>query len=190
MNLLVTGGAGFIGSNFIEMVLKSKRNHVSKIVNLDALTYAGNIENTEDFIDDDKYIFENVHLCDMEKVIDVFSTHNITHVVHLAAESHVDNSILDPTVFIESNVVGTLNLLKAAHLSGVSRFHHVSTDEVYGDLGDTGMFKETTPYNPRNLYSASKASSDFLVSAYFHTHGLPATISNCSNNYKVWQYSG
>lgn len=188
MNLLVTGGSGFIGSNFIEMVLQTKRNAVSRVVNLDALTYAGNLKNTEDFSNDEKYFFEKVNLCSLDELADVFTRHKITHVVHLAAESHVDNSITDPDVFIQSNIVGTFNLLKVARASDVIRFHHVSTDEVYGDLGPTGKFSETTPYNPHNPYSASKASSDFLVKSYFHTFKLPITISNCSNNYGPRQH--
>jgi len=189
LNLLVTGGSGFIGSNFIELVLKTKKDSLAKVVNLDALTYAGNIKNTSEFIDDKMYVFENINLCDFDKVHDVFVKHDITHVVHFAAESHVDNSILDPTAFIQSNIVGTFNLLKAAHHLGIKRFHHVSTDEVYGDLGDTGKFSENTPYDPHNPYSASKAASDFLVKSYHHTYGLPITISNCSNNYGPRQHS-
>jgi len=189
MNVLVTGGAGFIGSNFVEFVLESKRHLISKIVNLDALTYAGDLSNTEEFKDDSKYIFENVNLCNMDALANVFRRHNITHVIHLAAESHVDNSIEDPSEFIQSNVVGTFNLLKLSKELGVKRFHHVSTDEVYGELGHDGKFDESTPYNPHNPYSASKASSDFLVRSYFHTYGLPVTISNCSNNYGPRQHS-
>jgi len=188
MNLLVTGGCGFIGSNFIEMILQTKRESVSRVVNLDALTYAGSLDNTKDFIDDERYFFEKVNLCDVSQVLKVFKKHNITHVVHLAAESHVDNSILDPSAFIDSNVVGTFNLLKISHELKIKRFHHVSTDEVYGELGDTGKFHEFTPYDPRNPYSASKAASDFLVRSYFHTYGMPATISNCSNNYGPRQH--
>jgi len=189
VNLLVTGGCGFIGSNFIEMILRTKQSKVSKVVNLDALTYAGNLENTSDFVHNEKYIFENVNLCDSHRVLDVLTRHEITHIVHLAAESHVDNSILDPSAFIESNIVGTFNLLRAARQLKVKRFHHVSTDEVYGELGNSGKFHELTSYDPRNPYSASKASSDFLVKAYFHTYGLPATISNCSNNYGPRQHN-
>jgi dTDP-glucose 4,6-dehydratase len=189
LNLLVTGGSGFIGSNFIELVLESKKDSLTKVVNLDALTYAGNIKNTAKFIDDSLYFFENINLCDYDKVYDVFVKHSITHIVHFAAESHVDNSILDPTAFIQSNIVGTFNLLKASHKLGIERFHHVSTDEVYGDLGDTGKFSENTPYDPHNPYSASKAASDFLVKSYHHTYDLPITISNCSNNYGPKQHN-
>ena len=168
---------------------KTESHLISKIVNLDALTYAGDLANTEEFKEDKKYVFENVNLCDVEGLVDVFKKHDITHVVHLAAESHVDNSIADPSEFIQSNVVGTFNLLKISQDLGVKRFHHVSTDEVYGELGKDGKFDESTPYNPHNPYSASKASSDFLVSSYFHTYGLPITISNCSNNYGPLQHS-
>lgn len=188
MNLLVTGGCGFIGSNFIKMVLESKRHAVSRVVNLDALTYAGSLENTRDFCDDEKYVFEAVDLYDAAALLRVFVHHEITHVVHLAAESHVDNSILDPTAFVDSNIVGTFNLLKMCRQFKIKRFHHVSTDEVYGELGDTGKFSETTAYDPRNPYSASKAASDFMVSAYYHTYKLPVTISNCSNNYGPMQH--
>ena len=189
MNLLITGGCGFIGSNFIEMVLQSKREFVSKVVNLDALTYAGSLDNTREFEDDEKYFFEKVNLKNQSQVSKVFKKHNITHVVHLAAESHVDNSIEDPSEFIQSNIVGTFNLLKLSKEEGVKRFHHVSTDEVYGDLGENGKFSESTPYNPHNPYSASKAASDFLVKSYFHTYGFPITISNCSNNYGPRQHA-
>jgi len=189
LSLLVTGGCGFIGSNFIEMVLKDKRNDISRVVNLDALTYAGTLNNTEDFSDDEKYFFEKTDLCSLSELLEVFERHRITHVVHFAAESHVDNSIADPDAFIDSNIVGTFNLLKAARQHKVKKFHHVSTDEVYGDLGDDGKFSETTPYNPHNPYSASKAASDFLVKSYFHTYNLPITISNCSNNYGPRQHA-
>ena len=188
MNLLVTGGCGFIGSNFLEMVLQSKRKFVSKVVNLDALTYAGDLNNTKGLENDKKYFFEKVNLCDLSQLLEVFIKHNITHVVHMAAESHVDNSILDPNAFIESNIIGTFNLLKVARQLDIKRFHHVSTDEVYGDLGKTGKFSESSPYNPHNPYSASKASSDFLVRSYHHTYRLPTTISNCSNNYGPHQH--
>jgi dTDP-glucose 4,6-dehydratase len=189
MNLLVTGGSGFIGSNFIEMILQTKRESITKVINLDALTYAGNFNNTADFADDEKYFFEKVNLCDLSELLSIFVKHDITQVVHLAAESHVDNSILNPDAFIQSNIIGTFNLLKVARRCGVKRFHHVSTDEVYGELGETGKFQESTPYNPQNPYSASKAASDFLVSSYFHTYDFPITISNCSNNYGPRQHN-
>ena len=189
MNLLITGGSGFIGSNFVEMVLDIKSSHVSKVVNLDSLTYAGNTDNTKSFKNDEKYVFEKVDLCDSVELLRVFKQHNISHVIHLAAESHVDNSILNPSAFINSNIVGTFNLLRVSKQMNVERFHHVSTDEVFGSLGDSGKFTEETPYDPRNPYSASKASSDFLVRSYFHTYGFPITISNCSNNYGPKQHS-
>jgi dTDP-glucose 4,6-dehydratase len=188
MNILITGGSGFIGSNFIDLILKKDRTKIKKVVNLDALTYAANESNTKDFEEDEIYFFEKVDLCEISEVARVFTQHDITHVVHFAAESHVDNSISNPGVFIESNIRGTFNLLKVAMDHGVDRFHHVSTDEVYGDLGPTGKFDESTPYNPRNPYSASKASSDFLCRSYYHTYGMPITISNCSNNYGPKQH--
>tara|TARA_R100000808_G_scaffold8266_1_gene23480 strand:+ start:16687 stop:17649 length:963 start_codon:yes stop_codon:yes gene_type:complete len=182
MNLLVTGGCGFIGSNFIRHVINKKQ--VCKLVNLDSLSYAGNLNNVEEFDNHEKYMFQEVNLKDYSDVYDTFYKHDITHVVHLAAETHVDNSILAADAFIESNVVGTFNLIKCAQKFKIKRLHHVSTDEVYGHLnkGDN-KFSEDTAYDPRNPYSASKASSDFLIRAYFNTHELPITISNCSNNY-------
>jgi dTDP-glucose 4,6-dehydratase len=182
MNLLVTGGCGFIGSNFIEHVINKKR--ICKLVNVDCLSYAGSLDNTKKVYKNPKYLFEKYDLSDYGKVYDTFYKHDITHVVHLAAETHVDNSILDADAFLSANVLGTHNLLKAALKFKTKRFHHVSTDEVYGHLnvGDD-KFSEDTPYDPRNPYSASKAASDFLVRSYFHTHSLPVTISNCSNNY-------
>jgi len=182
MNLLVTGGCGFIGSNFIERVIEKKR--VQKLVNVDCLSYAGSLDNTKKVYKNPKYLLEEYDLSNYGKVYDTFYKHDITHVVHLAAETHVDNSILDADAFLSANVLGTHNLLKAALRFKTKRFHHVSTDEVYGHLnvGDN-KFSENTPYDPRNPYSASKAASDFLVRSYFHTHSLPVTISNCSNNY-------
>jgi len=188
MNLLVTGGHGFIGSNFIKMILEKKRDVVSKVVNLDALTYAADTNNIKNCEKDEKYIFEHADLVEFSKLLSIFSKYKIDHVVHFAAESHVDNSISDPDAFIESNILGTFNLLKASRRFNVKKIHHVSTDEVYGDLGPIGKFSETTAYNPHNPYSASKASSDFLVKSYFHTYGLPTTISNCSNNYGPRQH--
>ena len=187
MNLLITGGCGFIGSNFVDLVLNQKRDFVNKVVNLDALTYAGTLKNTEEFEKDDKYVFEKVDICNLQEVQRVCGEHNITHIVHLAAESHVDNSILDARAFIDTNIVGTYNLLQVAQQNKL-RFHHVSTDEVYGELEDSGKFTENTSYDPRNPYSASKAASDFLVMAYYHTYDLQATISNCSNNYGPRQH--
>jgi len=182
MNLLVTGGCGFIGSNFIRHIINKKQ--VCKLVNLDMLSYAGDVKNLKGVENHAAYHFRQVNLKNYSDVYDTFYIHDITHVVHLAAETHVDSSILASDAFIESNVVGTHNLMKAAQKFKTKRFHHVSTDEVYGHLskGDD-KFSEDTPYDPRNPYSASKAASDFLVRSYFHTHKLPITISNCSNNY-------
>ena len=183
MNILVTGGCGFIGSNLIKFILEQKADEVSKVVNLDSLTYAADLKNTDEFVSNPKYSFAKIDLCDIENLRGVIYNHKITHIIHLAAESHVDNSIKDASAFIQSNIVGTFNLLKMCMEFDIQRFHHVSTDEVYGDLGPTGKFDENTPYDPKNPYSASKASSDMLVRAYHHTYGMPITISNCSNNY-------
>lgn len=191
MNLLVTGGAGFIGSNVIRQVID--RPEVTKLVNLDCLTYAGHLENLKEFARHPKYAFEKVDLRDKAAVLEVVRKHQITQVMHLAAESHVDRSISGPGDFIHTNVVGTFHLLEACrdvwagNYTG-KRFHHVSTDEVYGSLGATGYFLETTPYAPNSPYSASKASSDMLVRAYHHTYGMPAVITNCSNNYGPYQF--
>jgi dTDP-glucose 4,6-dehydratase len=186
MKLLVTGGAGFIGSNFIHYWLKKYPE--DQIVNLDSLTYAGNLENLKDIEDNKNYQFEKVDICDYETVNDLVSD-NIDLIVNFAAESHVDRSVMSSKDFIRTNVEGTMTLLDAAKNNGGVRFHHVSTDEVFGDLSlDGAAFTEKTPYNPRNPYSASKAASDHLVRAYYHTHGLPITISNCSNNYGPYQF--
>ncbi len=198
MNLLITGGAGFIGSNLIHHVID--RQEVARLVNLDCLTYAGRLENLQAVSNHPKYIFEKVDLRDKAAVFRVVEKHAITHVMHLAAESHVDRSITGPGDFIHTNVVGTFNLLEACRASWLNskstvhrpqsevRFHHVSTDEVFGSLGPKGFFTETTPYAPNSPYSASKASSDFLVRAYHHTYGLPVVITNCSNNYGPFQF--
>jgi len=198
MNLLVTGGAGFIGSNLIHHVID--RPEIAKLVNLDCLTYAGHLENLERVAGHPKYVFERVDLRDKPAVLQVVRRHAITHVMHLAAESHVDRSISGPGDFIHTNIVGTFNLLEACRDAWLNpagpfrdataecRFHHVSTDEVYGSLGPTGYFTETTPYAPNSPYSASKAASDLLVRAYHHTYGLPAVITNCSNNYGPFQF--
>jgi dTDP-glucose 4,6-dehydratase len=191
MHLLVTGGAGFIGSNLIHLVID--RPEVGKLVNLDCLTYAGRLENIEGVAKHPKYAFEKVDLRDKGAVLEVLQRHAITHVMHLAAESHVDRSITGPGDFIHTNVVGTFNLLEACRAlwqpAGTAhRFHHISTDEVYGSLGQTGFFTESTPYAPNSPYSASKASSDMLVRAYHHTYGLPTVITNCSNNYGPYQF--
>jgi dTDP-glucose 4,6-dehydratase len=188
-NLLVTGGAGFIGSNFIRFLLE-KTAFKGKIINFDKLTYAGNLLNLTDIFDKfggNRYFFERGDICDYGKVEEMLARYDITIVAHFAAESHVDRSIFGPKDFVETNINGTFNLLEAARRrwNGKKdvRFHHVSTDEVYGSLGDTGQFYETTAYDPRSPYSASKASSDHLVRSYYHTYNLPITISNCSNNY-------
>jgi dTDP-glucose 4,6-dehydratase len=191
MKLLITGGAGFIGSNLIHHVID--RPEVERLVNLDCLTYAGHLANLESVGGHSKYVFEKVDLRDKPAVLRVVEQHGITHVMHLAAESHVDRSISGPGDFVSTNIVGTFNLLEACrgHWNGNfadRRFHHISTDEVYGSLGPTGYFTETTPYAPNSPYSASKASSDMLARAYHHTYGLPVVITNCSNNYGPYQF--
>jgi dTDP-glucose 4,6-dehydratase len=198
LNLLITGGAGFIGSNLIQHIID--RPEITKLINLDCLTYAGHPANLESVAPHPKYSFEKVDLRDKPAVLEVVKRHGITHVMHLAAESHVDRSITGPGDFIQTNIVGTFNLLEACRAiwldagagarggAGRNRFHHVSTDEVYGSLGPTGLFTETTPYAPNSPYSASKAASDMLVRAYHHTYGLPTVITNCSNNYGPYQF--
>src|ERR1041384_1734094 len=198
MNLLVTGGAGFIGSNVIHHIIE--RPEIARLVNLDCLTYAGHLANLEVVSGHSKYVFEKVDLRDKAGVLRVVQQHGISHVMHLAAESHVDRSITGPGDFIHTNIVGTFHLLEACRACWLDphsplrtphssfRFHHVSTDEVYGSLGATGFFTETTPYAPNSPYSASKASSDLLVRAYHHTYGLPMVITNCSNNYGPFQF--
>lgn len=188
-NMLVTGGCGFIGSNFIRYLL-SESDFSGKIINLDQLTYAGNPENLDGISDQfkDRYIFAKGDICDPDTVSGLFKSHKIDTICHFAAESHVDRSIAGPDAFIRTNINGTFNLLEQARRNGLELFHHVSTDEVYGSLGETGLFTETTPYRPNSPYSASKAASDHLVRAYFKTYGLPVTISNCSNNYGPYQF--
>ena len=194
MNLLITGGAGFIGSNLIHHIID--RPEITRLINLDCLTYAGHPENLERCAKNPKYAFEKVDLRDKGAVLAAVESHSISHVMHLAAESHVDRSITGPGDFIQTNIVGTFNLLEACrHVWNKGstqgkghRFHHVSTDEVYGSLGPTGYFLETTPYAPNSPYSASKAASDMLVRAYHHTYGLPVVITNCSNNYGPYQF--
>ena len=187
MNILITGGAGFIGSHVVRRLVTSYLNY--NIVNLDALTYAGNLENLKDIQASSNYTFVKGDIGDEALVDDIFTKYGITHVVHLAAESHVDRSIKDPLIFLKTNILGTANLLQVAkkHWAGNYEnklFYHVSTDEVYGSLEmGNEMFTEETPYDPRSPYSASKASSDHLVRAFYHTYHLPAVISNCSNNY-------
>ena len=190
-SILITGGAGFIGSHLIKHMIN--RHPEYRIINLDKLTYAGNLENLRDVENNKNYLFIRADINDEEAMRKVFADHNINGVIHLAAESHVDRSISNPTEFIYTNIVGTVNLLNAArhqwkdNMDG-KLFYHVSTDEVYGSLGDTGFFTEETSYDPRSPYSASKASSDHLVRAYHHTFKLPIVISNCSNNYGGYQF--
>ena len=193
-NILVTGGAGFIGSNFVRHVFE-KTDFKGILVNYDKLTYAGNLANLTDIenkFSGKRYYFERGDIKDFENVKKVFHEYDIDVVVHFAAESHVDRSIFGPKDFIETNVNGTFSMLEAARQSWSNRdgvrFHHISTDEVYGSLGDTGFFYETTSYDPRSPYSASKAGSDHLVRAYFHTYRLPVTVSNCSNNYGPYHF--
>jgi dTDP-glucose 4,6-dehydratase len=185
MKLLITGGAGFIGSNFIHYILKKYPEY--KIINLDLLTYAGNLENLKEAEKNKNYKFIKGDIAD-EKVVNEL-VKDVDMIVNFAAESHVDRSIMDPGDFVRTNIVGTHNLLEAARKNGGVRFHHVSTDEVFGSLKALDpAFNENTPYDPRSPYSASKAASDHLVRAYFHTYGLPITISNCSNNYGSYQF--
>jgi len=194
-NVLVTGGAGFIGSNFVRYVLE--QDPLVRLTSLDALTYAGSLDNLKDLPDPDRHSFVHGDIRDLETVTDVLRDHRIDTVVHLAAESHVDRSILNPAPFVQTNILGSFNLLEAARLawgregvipSGSCRFLHVSTDEVFGSLGaDDPAFSETTPYAPNSPYAASKAASDHLARAYVRTYGLPAIITNCSNNYGPYQ---
>ena len=184
MKILVTGGAGFIGSCFVRHILNKYSDY--KVINLDALTYAGNIENLDDVKDNKNYTFVHGNICDKKLVRDLIS--EVDCVVNFAAESHVDRSITGPEIFIETNVQGTLNLLQNAKELGVDRYLQVSTDEVYGTLGKTGYFYETTPLAPNSPYSASKASADMLVRAYHETYKMPVLTTRCSNNYGPYQY--
>ncbi len=184
MNILVTGGAGFIGSCFIRHILNKYKDY--KVINIDALTYAGNIENLNDVKDNQNYKFIHGNICDKELVRELVN--QVDCVVNFAAESHVDRSITGPEIFIETNVKGTLNLLQAAKEAKIERFLQVSTDEVYGSLGKTGYFYETTPLAPNSPYSASKASADLLVRAYYETYKMPVLNTRCSNNYGPYQY--
>lgn len=196
-NILITGGAGFIGSNFIIYFLEKYPNY--KLINLDFLTYAGDLENLKEVEKHKRYKFVYGDIVDLSLVEDIFETHNIKGVIHFAAQSHVDNSIKNPTSFITTNINGTFNLLNVAYKSWFlnpftckkgyesSRFHHISTDEVYGSLSE-GLFTENSPYAPNSPYSASKASSDMLVRSYHHTFGLNTIITNCSNNYGLKQH--
>lgn len=195
---MITGGAGFIGSNFVPYFCAKYPQY--QIINVDKLTYAGNLDNLRECENMPNYTFVEEDICDAEKMDELFEKYDIRGVIHFAAESHVDNSIKGPRAFINTNIIGTFNLLEAAHKhwmeapnkfkSGYEdcRFHHISTDEVYGALGAEGFFRETTPYAPNSPYSASKASSDFLVRAYHHTFGMNVTTSNCSNNYGPKQH--
>lgn len=208
-NILVTGGAGFIGSNFIHYLfgLSSAKGNLfndadfsRNVVNVDCLTYAGNLESLKDVEEKfggTRYFFEKVDICNRPEIERILKQYDIDTIIHFAAESHVDRSILGPETFIKTNVMGTFTLLDAARSfwkkpDGTFRddvlFHHISTDEVYGSLGETGYFTETTPYDPRSPYSSSKASSDHIAMAYFHTYGLPLTLSNCTNNYGPYQF--
>lgn len=199
--IIITGGAGFIGSHVVRLFVTNYPDY--RIINLDALTYAGNLENLKDIDDAPNYIFERVNILDVPELERVFSTYDPDGVIHLAAESHVDRSILSPLDFVYTNVVGTVNLLNAAKKQWSlpsnaqpstnndtrnKRFYHVSTDEVYGALGETGLFTETTPYDPNSPYSASKAASDHFVRAYGETYHLPILVSNCSNNYGPYHF--
>lgn len=195
MKILITGGAGFIGSALIRHLLTTRSD--VQIINLDKLSYASDLTSLKPFEDGDRYVFKRVDLLDDAALQRVFQDYQPTAVMHLAAESHVDRSIDSPRPFIESNIIGTFNLLEAARrywqelpeaAQQTFRFHHISTDEVYGSLGATGLFTEETRYDPRSPYSASKASSDHLVRAWHHTYGLPVLVTNCSNNYGPWQF--
>ena len=190
-NILVTGGAGFIGSHLVRLLVNKYPGY--HIVNMDVLTYAGNLENLKDIETKENYTFVKCDICDVEKVQQVFENHQINSVIHLAAESHVDRSIKDPFSFAQTNVMGTLSLLQAAkdywnEDFNEKLFYHVSTDEVYGSLAEEGYFTEETAYDPHSPYSASKASSDHFIRAFADTYGMPTVISNCSNNYGSYQF--
>jgi len=196
--VLITGGAGFIGSNFVPYFIEANPN--TKIVNIDKLTYAGELSNLKEIENHPNYTFVEGDICDRSLIESLFNKHQFDGVIHFAAESHVDNSIKNPGAFIDTNITGTFNLIDVAksywmdapfkYKEGCenNRFHHISTDEVYGTLGETGLFTESTPYAPNSPYSASKASSDFIVRSYFHTYGMNVVTTNCSNNYGPKQH--
>jgi len=196
--VLITGGAGFIGSNFVPYFIEANPN--TKIVNIDKLTYAGELSNLKEIENHPNYTFVEGDICDRSLIESLFNKHQFDGVIHFAAESHVDNSIKNPGAFIDTNITGTFNLIDVAksywmdapfkYKEGCqnNRFHHISTDEVYGTLGDTGLFTESTPYAPNSPYSASKASSDFIIRSYFHTYGMNVVTTNCSNNYGPKQH--
>ena len=190
-NMLVTGGCGFIGSNFIRYLLEES-DFSGRVINVDKLTYAGNPENLSDIESDypDRYVFIKADICDQEKIESMFKDYSMDTVCHFAAESHVDRSIVKPDAFIQTNIIGTFNLLECSrkHMDQMKLFHHISTDEVFGSLGTDGLFTEGTPYKPNSPYSASKAGSDHMVRAYHKTYDLPITISNFSNNYGPYQF--
>jgi dTDP-glucose 4,6-dehydratase len=198
-NILITGGAGFIGANFVPYFIANNPDY--HLVNLDALTYAGNLENVSEVENHERYTFVKGDIVDADFIKRLFDQYQFHDVIHFAAESHVDNSISGPEAFIKTNVLGTFNLLDTARKLWMSapnqynsdfvnaRFHHVSTDEVYGTLGETGLFEETTPYAPNSPYSASKAGSDMIVRSYFHTYGMNVVTTNCSNNYGPKQHN-
>ncbi len=190
-NILITGGAGFIGSHLVRLFVNKYKNY--KIINLDKLTYAGNLANLKDIEKSDNYVFEKGDITDTDFLNTLFNKYPIHSIIHLAAESHVDRSISNPLEFINTNIIGTYNLLNTARNNWKDNtegklFYHISTDEVYGSLGNEGFFTEETAYDPRSPYSASKASSDHLVRAFFHTYKLPVVITNCSNNYGPYQF--
>lgn len=198
MTILITGGAGFIGSNFIPYFLSQHKD--IQIVNLDKLTYAGELSNLEEVLNNKRYTFIKGDICDRQLIEELFKKHNFKGIIHFAAESHVDNSIEKPDAFIKTNILGTFNVIDVAKKHWMNgpqqikagyencRFHHVSTDEVYGTLGETGLFCESTAYAPNSPYSASKAASDFIVRSYFHTYGMNVVTTNCSNNYGPKQH--
>jgi dTDP-glucose 4,6-dehydratase len=190
-NMLVTGGCGFIGANFVRYILEES-DFTGRIINVDKLTYAGNPENLKDIRErfPDRYLFFKADICDRTRLTEIFDDYQIDTICHFAAESHVDRSIVSPDDFIQTNIMGTFNLLQLSkeRIERIELFHHISTDEVFGSLGEEGYFTEKTPYKPNSPYSASKASSDHLVRAYNKTYGLPVTISNCSNNYGPYQF--